>query len=82
MASVENFIVARYLVEQRPDGRYVPKVAIQVPGPEGEPLRLTITDREGRSYRDLNLALKMDLWLLTQWRKKHAPGLEVVVTPA
>ena len=72
---MEDFIVARYLFDLRADGRYVPKVNIQRRGrPE-----IVITDREGRTYRDLNLALQMDFWLLTRWRAKHAPSLQVVI---
>jgi hypothetical protein len=74
----EGFLVARYLYEQRPDGRYVPKVSVQL---TGKAEALIITDPEGRTYRDLNLALEMDFWLLTRWRTKHAPKLQVVVTP-
>jgi hypothetical protein len=75
---MEEFIVARYLFDQRPDGRYMPKVSIQRHGtPE-----IVITDPEGRTYRDLNRALAMDFWLLTQWRTKHTPKLDVVVQPA
>jgi hypothetical protein len=44
-----EFIVARYLFDQRPDGRYVPKVSIWRHGrPE-----IVITDPEGRTYRNL-----------------------------
>jgi hypothetical protein len=73
-----EFIVARYLFDQRPDGRYVPKVSIWRHGrPE-----IVITDPEGRTYRNLNRALAMDFWRLTHWRTKHAPKLGVVVQPA
>jgi hypothetical protein len=74
----EGFLVVRYLYEQRPDGRYVPSVSVQVPG---KAEAIIITDPEGRTYRDLNLALEMDFWLLTRWRSKRAPKLQVVVTP-
>jgi len=40
----EGFIVARYLYEQRPDGRYVPQVSVQLPG---HPELLIIIDPEG-----------------------------------
>jgi hypothetical protein len=74
----EGFLVARYLYDQRPDGRYVPAVSVQLPG---KAEAVIITDPEGRTYRDLNLALEMDFWLLTRWRARHAPKLQVVVTP-
>jgi hypothetical protein len=74
----EGFLVVRYLYEQRPDGRYVPSVSLQLPG---KAEAIIITDPEGRTYRDLNRALEMDFWLLTRWRTKHAPKLQVVVTP-
>ena len=74
----EGFLVVRYLYDQRPDGRYVPAVSVQVPG---KAEAIIITDPEGRTYRNLNKALEMDFWLLTQWRTKHAPKLQVVVTP-
>jgi hypothetical protein len=49
---IEEFFVAAYLFDQRPDGRYVPKVSIRRHGrPE-----IVITDPEGRTYRDLNRA--------------------------
>jgi hypothetical protein len=57
----EGFLVARYLYEQRADGRYVPAVNVQLPGKAGT---LVITDPEGRTYRDLNRALERDFWLL------------------
>ena len=79
---MEDFIVAQYLWQQRTDGRYVPMVKVRVPRHLGQTETLLITDPEGRTYRDLNKALEMDLWLLNRWRRKHAPGLEVVVTPA
>jgi hypothetical protein len=72
---MEDFIVARYLFDQRPDGRYVPKVSIQR---QGQP-EIVITDPEGRTYRDLNRALAMDFWLLNRWRSKHAPTSQVVI---
>ncbi len=50
----EGFLVVRYLYEQRPDGRYIPSVSVQVPG---KAEAIIITDPEGRTYRDLNLAL-------------------------
>jgi hypothetical protein len=78
---MEDFIVAQYLWQQRPDGRYVPMVRVQVPRHQGQTESLVITDSEGRTYRDLNRALEMDFWLLTRWRMKHAPRLEVVITP-
>jgi len=28
----EGFLVVRYLYEQRPDGRYIPKVSVQLAG--------------------------------------------------
>jgi hypothetical protein len=74
----EGFLVVRYLYEQRADGRYVPTVSVQLPG---KAEAIIITDPEGRTYRDLNRALEMDFWLLTRWRTKHAPKLQVVVTP-
>ena len=74
----EAFLVVRYLYEQRPDGRYVPAVSVQLPG---QTEAIIITDPEGRTCRDLNRALEMDFWLLTRWREKHAPKLQVVVTP-
>ncbi len=74
----EVFLVVRYLYEQRPDGRYIPSVSVQLPA---KAEAIIITDREGRTYRGLNLALEMDFWLLTRWRTKHAPKLQVVVTP-
>jgi hypothetical protein len=52
----EDFLVARYLFEQRPDGRYVPKVSVQLPGRHGTE-SLIITDPEGRTYRDFNRGL-------------------------
>ena len=53
---MKEFFVAAYLFDQRPDGCYVPKVSIRRHGrPE-----IVITDREGRTYRDLNRALAMD----------------------
>jgi hypothetical protein len=33
---MENFIVARYLYDQRPDRRYVSKVNVQFPGRQGQ----------------------------------------------
>jgi hypothetical protein len=74
----EGFLVARYLYDQRPDCRYVPTVSVQLPG---KAEAVIITDPEGRTYRDLNRALEMDFWLLTRWRTKYAPKLQVVVTP-
>jgi hypothetical protein len=77
---VEDVIVARYLFEQRSDGRYVPNVNVELPaGPGREPRRQVIIDAEGRTYRDLNRALEMDFWLLNRWKAKHAPGLQVVI---
>jgi hypothetical protein len=76
---MEDIIVAAYLFDQRLDGRYVPKVSVQVPGNDRP---VVLTDPEGRTYRDLNRALQMDFWLLAQWRRKHAPGLEVVFDAA
>jgi hypothetical protein len=72
---MEEFIVARYLFDQRPDGRYMPKVSIRRHGTS----EIVITDPEGRTYRDLNRALAMDFWLLKRWKAKHAPALEVVI---
>jgi hypothetical protein len=43
---------------------------------------LVITDPQGRTYRDLNKALEMDFWMLNQWRMKHAPKADLVITPA
>jgi hypothetical protein len=74
----EGFLIVRYLYEQRADGRYVLTVSVQLPG---KAEAIIITDPEGRTYRDLNRALEMDYWLLTRWRAKHAPKLQVVVTP-
>lgn len=73
--------MAQYLWQQRPDGRYVAMVN-QAPRHQGQTKSLVITDSEGRMYRDLNRALEMDFLLLTRWRMKHAPGSEVVITPA
>ena len=81
-AKMEDLIVAQYLWQRRADGRYVPTVRVQVAGHQGRTETLVITDPEGRTYRDLNRALEMDHWLLNRWRWKHAPGLEVVITPA
>jgi hypothetical protein len=75
----EDFIIARYLHEQRPDGRYVPTVSVRR---NSQPDAIIITDPEGRTYRDLNRALEMDLWLLNRWRMKHAPTLQVVIESA
>ncbi len=58
----------------------IPKVEIRIPRRQGQVETVVITDPQGRTYRDLNRALQMDFWLLTQWRRKHAPTLEVVVT--
>jgi hypothetical protein len=72
---MEDCIIARYLFEQRQDGRYIPRVSSRQPGrPE-----IVITDPEGRTYRDLNRALQMDFWLLHQWKAKHAPAAPVVI---
>jgi len=76
---MEALITARYLFDQHPDGRYVPKVCVQLPGPDRRKQSHLITDPQGHTYRDLNRALEMDLWLLKQWRSKHAPGLQVVI---
>jgi hypothetical protein len=77
---MEDVIVARYLFEQRPDGRYMPKVSVDLPGgPGGESRRHIITDPEGRTYRDLNRALESDFWLLNRWRAKQAPNLPAVI---
>ena len=76
--SVENFLVARYLYERHSDGRYIPKISVQLPG---QTESLTITDPEERTYRDLNLALEMDFWLLNGRRAKHALRLQLVITP-
>jgi hypothetical protein len=57
-------------------------VGWQVPRHQGQTESLVITDSEGRTYRDLNRVLEMDFWLLTRWRIKHAPRMEVVITPA
>jgi hypothetical protein len=73
---MEDFIVARYLFDQRPDGRYVPKVQVRW---HHRPEVIVVTDPEGRTYRDLNRALQMDFWLLHRWKAKHAPALEVVI---
>ncbi len=78
LAMDEGFLVVRYLYEQRPDGRYVPSVSVHLPG---KAAAIIITDPEGRTYRDLNKALEMDFWLLGQWHAKHAPHLQIVVTP-
>jgi hypothetical protein len=43
---MEDFIVARYLYDQGPDGRYVPKVSVQFPGSQRQTVRLVITDPE------------------------------------
>lgn len=40
-----------------------------------------LSDPDGRTYRDLNKALEMDFWLLGRWHAKHAPKLQVIVTP-
>jgi hypothetical protein len=76
---VEDFIIARYQHEQRPDGRYIPTVSVQVPRRDGGMETHLITDPQGRNYRDLNRALAMDLWLLNRWRAKHTPRLQVVI---
>jgi hypothetical protein len=81
IANMEDFIVAQYLWEQRPDGRYVPMVRVQVPRHQRQTESIIITDPDGRTYRDLNRALEMDHWLLNRWRRKHAPKSEVVITP-
>jgi hypothetical protein len=60
---VGDFILVRYLYEQRPDARYVPAVSVQLPG---KAEAIVITDPEGRTYRDLNRALEMHFWLLTR----------------
>jgi hypothetical protein len=57
----------------------MPRVSVELPGPDGRPQSHVITDPEGRTYRDLNRALLMDFWLLTRWRTKHAPTLQVVI---
>jgi hypothetical protein len=44
---MEDFIVACYLFDQRPDGRYVPKVSVQLPGGKGKPQTFVITDPGG-----------------------------------
>jgi hypothetical protein len=69
----EGFLVVR--LYERPDGRYVPAASVQLPGKVE-----AITDPKGRTYRDLNLAVEIDFWLLTRWRAKHARKLRVVVT--
>jgi len=79
---MEEFLVARYLYELRPDGRYVPTVSVQVPTRDGGTETHLITDPEGRTYRDLNRALAMDFYLLNRWKAKHAPGLWVVIESA
>jgi hypothetical protein len=75
-------IEAQYLWERRSDGRYVPKVQIRIPRQQGQMETLVITDPQGRTYRDLNKALEMDFWMLNQWRMKHAPKADLVITPA
>lgn len=50
----KGFLVVRYLYEQRPDGRYVLSVSVQLPN---KAEAIIITDPEGRTYRDLNRAL-------------------------
>jgi hypothetical protein len=52
-----------------------PTVSIQQPGRTES----VITDSEGRTHRDLNKALAMDLWLLNRWREKHAAGTQFVI---
>jgi hypothetical protein len=51
---MEDFMVACYLFDQRPEGRYLPKVSVQLPGGQGKPQTVVITDPEGPTYRDLN----------------------------
>jgi hypothetical protein len=45
----EWYLVVRYLYEQRPDGRYVPAVSIQLPGKAEATI---ITDHEGHCQPD------------------------------
>jgi hypothetical protein len=49
------------LFDQRPDGRYIPKVSIQR---HGRPDIIIVTDPEERTYRALNRAPAMGFWLL------------------
>ena len=72
---MEDFIVARYLYEQR-NPRYIPSVSVQMLIRDGGMETHLITDRQGGTCRDLNRALEMDLWLLNRWRNKHASGLQ------
>jgi len=76
---MEDLIIARYLFDQRPDGRYVPKVSVQLPGPDRRTESHLISDPQGRNYRDLNRGLKVDFCLLNRWRMKHAPRLQFVI---
>ena len=71
---MEDFSVARYLFDRRPDGRHVRKVSILQPDH-----RESSSPILKATYRDLNRALQMDFWLLKNWRAKHAPDLEIVI---